>query len=238
MARLGIKMLEEQYGSLADKIQYIPHGCPNVPYLETGLHKKSLGLEGRVVLSTFGLLNRGKGIEYAIEALPPLVKENSRIIYLIIGVTHPEVRKQEGETYRGHLHSLIESFGLEKNVRFVNRFLTRNELIKYLQATDIYIIPYPNREQISSGTLSYALSTGKAIVTTPFLQAEEAVSEGVVMGSNFKDPHSIIDCVTTLLKNNETLERYRTRAYDYSRNMIWPNIAMKYVNLAYHALQP
>ncbi len=237
MARLGIKMLEEQYGSLADKIRYIPHGCPNVPYLETGLHKKSLGLDGRVVLSTFGLLSRGKGVEYAIEALPQLVKENSKIIYLIIGVTHPEVRKQEGETYRGYLQSVIESFGLEKNVRFVNRFLTRNEVIRYLQATDIYIIPYPNREQISSGTLSYALSTGKAIVTTPFLQAEEVISEGVVMGSNFKDPYSITDCVTTLLKNNETLERYRTRAYEYSRNMIWPNVAMKYVNLAYHALQ-
>lgn len=235
MARVGKKMLEDQYGSLADKIRYIPHGCPNVPYLETGLHKRSLGFEGRIVLSTFGLLSRGKGIEYAIESLPQLVKEDPRIIYLIIGVTHPEVRKQEGEIYRRYLQNLVESLKLEKNVRFVNRFLTKNELIKYLQATDIYIIPYSNREQISSGTLSYALSTGKAIVTTPFLQAEEVISEDVVMECNFKDPSSITDCVTKLLKNNETLERYRIKAYEHSRGMIWPTIAMKYVNLAYHA---
>jgi glycosyltransferase involved in cell wall biosynthesis len=236
MARVGIKILGDLYGTFADKIRYIPHGCPNVPFLETESHKRSLGLEGRVVLSTFGLLSRGKGIEYAIEALPQLVKEDPRVLYLIIGVTHPEVRKREGETYRECLLNLVESLGLEKNVRFVNRFLSRNELIRYLQATDIYVIPYPNREQISSGTLSYALSTGKAIVTTPFLQAEEVLFEGVAMGCEFKNPGSIAESVTTLLKDERSLNKYRVRAYDYSRQMIWPTIAMKYVNLSYNAL--
>jgi glycosyltransferase involved in cell wall biosynthesis len=155
---------------------------------------------------------------------------------MIIGETHPEVRKREGETYRQSLLDLVDSLGLGKNVRFVNRFLTESELIRYLQATDVYIIPYPNREQISSGTLSYALSTGKAIVTTPFLQAEEAISKGAAMECKFRDPSSIGECVTTLLEDDQIRQRFRRIAYEYGRAMIWPNVAMKYVNLFYHVL--
>jgi glycosyltransferase involved in cell wall biosynthesis len=125
---------------------------------------------------------------------------------------------------------------LEKNVRFVNRFLAENELIRYLQGTDIYVLPYPSREQISSGTLSYALSTGKAIVTTPFLHAEEVISNGAAMGCRFKDPNSIAECVKTLLKDNQMHERLSRTAYEYSRAMIWPNVAMSYVNVFYHVL--
>jgi glycosyltransferase involved in cell wall biosynthesis len=198
--------------------------------------KGSLALQDRVVLSTFGLLSSGKGIEYIITALPQVVKECPEILYLIIGETHPEVRKREGETYRQLLLNLVDSFGLEKNVRFVNRFLTENELIRYLQATDIYILPYPNREQISSGTLSYALSAGKAIVTTPFLQAEDVISKGAAMECEFRDPNSIAECIRALLKDDQIRQRSGRMAYEYSRAMIWPNVAMKYVNLFYHAL--
>jgi glycosyltransferase involved in cell wall biosynthesis len=126
--------------------------------------------------------------------------------------------------------------GMEKNVRFVNRFLTLNELINYLQATDVYVIPYPNREQISSGTLSYAMSTGRAIVTTPFLQAEEVISNGAALECKFKDPNSISECVNTLLKDRESRQRFRRTAYEYSRATIWPNVAMRYVNAFYHTL--
>jgi glycosyltransferase involved in cell wall biosynthesis len=118
----------------------------------------------------------------------------------------------------------------------VNRFLPENELINYLQATDIYVIPYPNREQISSGTLSYALSTGKAIVTTPFLHAEEVISNGAALKCEFKDPNSISGCVNTLLKDKQIHQRFSRIAYEYSRAMIWPNVAMSYVNVFYHAL--
>ncbi len=236
MAKAGIEILEQHYGSHVDRIRYIPHGCPNVPFIGTGMTKRSLGLKDRVVLSTFGLLSRGKGIEYAIEALPQIVKEHPSILYLIIGETHPEVRKIEGESYRQLLLDMVESLGLEKNVRFVNRFLAENELIRYLQATDIYVLPYPNREQISSGTLSYALSTGRAIITTPFLQAEEVISNGAALKCEFKDPDSIAERVNMLLKDNQIQQRFGRTAYEYSRAMIWPNVAMSYVNVFYHAL--
>jgi glycosyltransferase involved in cell wall biosynthesis len=236
MARIGIKILEELYDTFADKTRYIPHGCPNVPFIKSETLKQGLGIEDRIILSTFGLLSRGKGIEYAIQALPPIVEEYPRILYLIIGETHPEVRKHEGEEYRRNLFDLVESLGIEKNIRFVNRFLPKNELIRYLQATDIYITPYPNREQISSGTLLYALSTGKAIISTPFLHAEEIMSEGCAIRCEFKNPESITDSIRTLLRYDDIYERLEKRAYEYSRAMIWPNVAMKYVNLFYESL--
>jgi len=236
MAKMGLTILEQIYWTLADKARYIPHGCPNVPYIGSGLLKPSLGLEGRVILSTFGLISRGKGIEYAIEALPLIIKEEPRVLYLVIGETHPEVRKHEGESYRQQLLELVESLGIEENVRFVNRFLPKNELLRYLQATDVYIIPYPNREQISSGTMLYALSTGKAIVTTPFFHAEEVISEDCAMGCEFRAPSSITESVLTMLQNDDIQKGYEERAYDYSRGKIWPNIAMKYVNLFYETL--
>jgi glycosyltransferase involved in cell wall biosynthesis/CBS domain-containing protein len=236
MAQAGIGMLEKLYGGHADRIRYIPHGCPNVPRIETVMTKRSLGLKDRVVLSTFGLLSSGKGIEYVIEALPRVVREHPSVLYLIIGETHPEVRKHEGETYRQSLLNLVESLGLEKNVGFVNRFLPENELIMYLQASDIYVLPYPNREQISSGTLSYALSTGKAIVTTPFLHAEEVISRGAALECEFKDSDSIAERVNTLLKDNKMHQRLGRGAYEYSRAMIWPNVGMSYVNVFYQAL--
>lgn len=236
MARVGIQIFERLYETLADKVRYIPHGCPNVPFISGETIKSKIGLKGRTVLSTFGFLSRGKGIEYAIHALPPIVKEEPRVIYLVIGETHPEVRKQEGETYRKQLVHLVESLGLEKNVKFVDSFLPKKELIRYLQATDIYVVPYPNREQISSGTLLYALSTGKAIVTTPFLQAEEVISDGCAMECEFENPSSITNCIKTLLKQDHVRRRLAGKAYEYSRDMIWPNAAMKYVNLFHEAL--
>jgi CBS domain-containing protein/glycosyltransferase involved in cell wall biosynthesis len=236
MARVGLQILEQLYNTFADKVRYIPHGCPNVPFISSKTVKSRLGLEDRTILSTFGLLSRGKGIEYAIQALPPIVKEKPRILYLIIGETHPEVRKHEGEIYRKQLIDLVESLGLEENVRFLNRFMPKNDLIKYLQATDIYIIPYPNREQISSGTMLYALSTGKAIISTPFLHAQEVISEGCAIECEFRDPNSITDCIRTLVRFEDVHGKLEERAYDYSRGMIWPNVAMKYVNLFYGAL--
>lgn len=198
--------------------------------------KQSLGFRNRAVLSTFGLLSRAKGIEYVVEALSQIVKENPQTLYLIIGETHPEVRKHEGEAYRESLLNMVDSLGLQKNVRFVNRFLSENELLRYLQATDVYIIPYPNREQISSGTLSYALSTGKAIVTTPFLHAEEVIRNGAALECEFKNPNSIANNVMMVLRDRKIRQGLEKRAYEYSRDMIWPNVGMRYVNLFYQAL--
>lgn len=236
MARIGIEILEQLYDTFGDKAQYIPHGCPNVPFISNVTVKSSLGLENRVILSTFGLISRGKGIEYAINAIPQIVNVDPKVLYLIIGETHPEVRKHEGESYRQSLLDLVRDLGIERNVRFVNRFLEKSELIRYLQATDIYILPYPNKDQISSGTLLYALSTGKAIVSTPFLHAKEVISEGAAMECEFKDPESLSDSVINLMKFSDVHDKLERRAYQYSREMIWPNVGMRYVNLFYNAL--
>jgi glycosyltransferase involved in cell wall biosynthesis len=236
MAKVGMAILENNYDTLANNVRYIPHGCPNVPFISSESMKGILGLKGRKVLSTFGLLSRGKGMEYAIQSLPNIVEETPEVLYLIIGQTHPEVRKHEGESYRQYLMDLVDKLGLNENVRFVNRFVEKNELIRFLQATDVYIIPYPNRDQISSGTMLYALSTGKAIITTPFLHAEEVISQGGAMRCEFRSPESIADAVETLFTDGSLHEEYQKRAYEYSRDMIWPNVAMMYVNLLFETL--
>jgi len=231
MATAGIKMLQEEYDCPSYKIRCIPHGCPNAPQLETATIKRTFGLQDHTVLSTFGLLSSSKGVEDAIDALPQIVANHPEVLYLIIGETHPQVRKREGEKYRQELLEKVDSLRLTKNVGFVNRFLSENELIGYLQATDVYIVPYPNREQISSGTLSYALSTGKAIVTTPFLHAEEVISAGAALRCEFRNPNSLAQCVNTLLEDREIYKKQIRTAYEYSRAMIWPNVAMSYVNV-------
>lgn len=214
-----------------EKLNVIPHGCPDVPFVTSEKPKTSLGLRGRMVLSTFGLINRGKGIQYAIRALPSLVKKEPRILYLIIGETHPEVRKIEGERYRKRLMRLVDELKLRKHVRFYNRFLRKRELIRCLQATDIYITPYIDRNQISSGTLVYALGTGKAIVSTPYLHAEEALADGRGLMCKFRDPVSITECIKRLLEDPELKLSLEKKAYTYSRNFTWPKVAEKYVEL-------
>ena len=236
LARVGSKILEEVHDTLPFKVRYIPHGCPNVPFIKSSTAKKGLGLEDRYLLSTFGLISRGKGIEYAIQSLPDIIENRLDVLYLIIGETHPEVRKHEGESYRQSLFDLVEELGIEENVRFVNRFLSKSDLIRFLQATDTYILPYPNKDQISSGTMLYALCTGKAIVTTPFLHAEEVVKEGAALSCEFRDPASIAVNVNDLINSEEMKDQYEHMAYEYTRDKIWPNVAMKYINEFYKTL--
>ena len=236
LARVGARILEQVYDTLPDKVRYIPHGCPNVPFLESKPIKNILGYGDRVVLSTFGLISRGKGIEYAIKAIPEIASKIPNVLYLIIGETHPEVRKHEGESYRESLIELAESLGISENVRFINRFVSKSDLLTFLQATDVYILPYPNPEQISSGTMLYALCTGKAIVTTPFLHAQEVINQGAAMECEFRDSESIADSAIELLTSRDMLLAHERRAYNYSRDMIWPVVAMKYVNLFYECM--
>ena len=236
LARTGSRILEERYNCIPDKIRYIPHGCPNVPFIKSETPKTSLGFEDRYVLSTFGLISRGKGIEYVIKALPEIISVEPSILYIVIGETHPDVRKHEGESYRQSLYDLVNSLGVENNVRFVNRFLSKKDLIRFLQATDTYVLPYPNRDQISSGTMLYALCTGKAIVTTPFLHAEEVIDQRAALRCEFKDPHSIAECVNSFVKDDTMRAGYERKAYEISRGMIWPSVAMRYINEFYKDL--
>jgi len=236
IARIGARILEQTYDTLPDKVRYIPHGCPNVPFINSETVKNYLGYKNKVIMSTFGLISQGKGLEYAINALPGIVEKTPNLLYLIIGQTHPEVRKHEGERYRQSLIDQVKSLGIEENVRFINRFLPKNELIRFLQATEVYVLPYPNPEQISSGTMLYALCTGKAIVTTPFLHAQEIIAQGAALDCEFKNPDSITWAVNALLSSKQFHANFEKRAYEYSRDMIWPNVAMKYANLFYESI--
>jgi glycosyltransferase involved in cell wall biosynthesis len=235
MTSTALELLKN-YKIERDKIHVIQHGCPDVPFVESDKRKRFLGLSGRIVLSTFGLVNRGKGIQDVIRALPSLIKRDPRILYLIIGETHPEVRRIEGERYRKKLMRLVNELGLAKHVRFHNRFLSKRELISYLQATDIYITPYVDRNQISSGTLTYALGAGKAIISTPYLHAKEALANGRGLLCRFRSPHSIAGCIAKLVEDPELRHGLERKAYAYSRSFTWPKVAEKYAELFNHLL--
>jgi glycosyltransferase involved in cell wall biosynthesis len=236
MTKTALRLLEN-HNIKSEKIEVIPHGCPDVPFVTTEKPKTSLGLRAKIILSTFGLINRGKGIQHVIRALPSLVKEEPRILYLVIGETHPEVRKSEGERYRKRLIRLVDELKLGKHVRFYNRFLPKRELIRYLQATDIYITPYVDRNQISSGTLVYALGTGKAIISTPYLHAEEALADGRGLICKFRNPTSIAECINKLLEDPELKIGLERKAYAYSRNFTWPKAAERYAKLFHRLLE-
>jgi polysaccharide biosynthesis protein PslF len=230
IAHSATKILRQQ-GILCKNFVTIPHGCPDIQFIENNESvKESVGLGNRFVASTFGLISSGKGIEYAIRALPTVVKKEPRMLYLIVGQTHPEVRKQEGEKYRNKLMKIVNELGLDEHVRFDNRFLTKLELIKYLQATDIYITPYNSPDQISSGTLTYALGAGKAVVSTPYLHAQETLANNRGIFCRFKDPDSISRAIIKLL--DEKLRRnIQKRAYKYSRRFVWTTVAKQYIQL-------
>ena len=215
-----------------EKIEIIQHGCPDVPFVDSRKVKPSLfGLKEKLVLSTFGLIGRSKGIECVISALPDVVQKHPNIIYLVIGETHPEVRKFEGELYRKHLIKMVDDLDLNEHVKFHNRFLRERELIRYLQATDIYLSPYPDPNQISSGTLVYAMGTGKAVVATPYLHAKEALAEGRGLLCKFRDSKSIAEAINQLLENDELRGKIQRKVYSYSRNFTWPVVAKRYVEL-------
>lgn len=217
----------------AERLHVIPHGIPNFTRKESIRRrtKKLLGLGERPLLSTFGLIGPSKAIEYVIEALPRIVEHHPDVLYLVIGETHPHIRQREGESYRNGLMERARELGVSKHVRFNNRFLSNSELIRYLAATDVYIMAYLNPEQIVSGTLAYAVGCGKAVVATPFVYAEEMLADGRGIIVPFKDSSAIAEAVDGLLSNRRKLLQMEERAYRYSRAMTWPNVARMYLEL-------
>lgn len=223
--------LVKQYGLPSKKVTIIPHGCPDLPFMPSYKAKPTLGLQNKVVLSTFGLLSKGKGIENVIQALPEIIKKEPNLIYYVLGVTHPQVKKHEGEAYRNSLLKMAKDLGLRNHVRFLNRFLSKQEIYNYLLATDVYITPYLSPNQVSSGTLSYALAAGKAVVSTPYLHAKEALGEGRGVFCKFNDPQSIAEKVTEIIEDQKLRRSLEQKAYFYSRNFTWPIVAKKYLTL-------
>jgi polysaccharide biosynthesis protein PslF len=228
MARL---ILEEEYGLDPRKIFTIPHGVPEVDHTRPSKLKQAMQLEGRTIISTFGLLSSGKGIQYVIRGLPDVVKRHPDVLYLILGETHPEVRRREGEKYRNSLIELIKKLGLEQNVRFVNQYLSQQQLVRYLQATDVYVTPYIDRNQITSGTLAYALGCGKAVISTPYLYASEALAEGRGLLAEFQNPRSFARCINMLLENPALRQHCEAGAFEYGSAMSWGKVGARYAEL-------
>lgn len=228
ISRRGKKLLPEIYNVSPAKIKIIPHGTPDVSFSDTSFYKKYLHAENRPVILTFGLIRLSKGLEIAIEAMAEVVKKIPEALYIILGATHPSIKKKRGESYRVILERLVKEKNLEKNVVFRNEFVSKVELVKYLKGSDICITPYLSGDQISSGVLSYALACGKAIISTPYLYAKELLADGRGILIPFKDSYSLAKELIELIENDEKRQRMRKAAYDFGRNMTWEKVAVSY----------
>lgn len=222
------KILIERYDVEPFKIDVIPHGIPDLPFIDADYHKAEFGLAGKKVVLTFGLLSPGKGIENVIRALPEIVERDPSIHYVVLGVTHPNVLKVEGDRYRDSLKQLADELGVTDNVIFDDQFLGTPELLKYISACDVYVTPYNGKDQISSGTLSFAVGLGKPVVSTPYAYAEELLAEERGVLAPFRDSHAIAEAVASIFEDDEYRLRLRTNAYNYSRRMVWSSVADQY----------
>ncbi|MGQ9523642.1 MAG: glycosyltransferase family 4 protein [Armatimonadota bacterium] len=223
-------ILAQSYGVDTSKLVIIPHGVPNIRRIPVADAKRALGLEGRQVVSTFGLLSRGKGIEYAIQAIAKVAQKHPQVLYLVLGQTHPVVRREYGEEYRNYLQSLVKELGIQRNVRFENRYLTLDEIVAYLNASDVYVTPYLGPDQIVSGTLSYALGCGKAIVSTKYLYAKSVLGPGRGLLADFADPDSLAEGIDRLLSDHALRRSLEEAAFRYGRRTTWHNVAIDYLD--------
>ncbi|MCK5556760.1 MAG: glycosyltransferase family 4 protein, partial [Candidatus Hydrogenedentes bacterium] len=231
MANMAETLLRDKLDIPPDKIVVIPHGIPDVPFVDSNFFKDMFGVEGRRVLMTFGLLSPGKGLEYVIDAMPEIVRKHPDVVYFIVGATHPHVKAASGEEYRNSLSRRVHELGLRDNVIFVNRFVAQKELCEYLGAAEIYITPYLSESQITSGSLAYAMGTGKAVISTPYWHAGELLGDGRGRLVPFRDSDAIGEQILNLLDHETELNALRKLAYNYCRRMIWPRVAQDYLDL-------
>lgn len=237
MSRMGKRMLSDVYGIDPEKIKIIGHGIPDPKQFIYKNYKEELGIEGKKVLLTFGLLSKSKGIETTLRALPEIIEKHENIVYIILGASHPHVVKNEGENYREYLMQLTHQLGLSSHVIFIDRFVSQQELFGFLQMSDIYVIPYLSEKQITSGTLAYAMATDNAIVSTPFWHAQEALSERKGVFFDFNDSEALSRIIKKLLDNKLLLQRYQKKAAEYASQFDWKVVGEKYLNLFHSAVQ-
>jgi glycosyltransferase involved in cell wall biosynthesis len=229
MSARGVEFLREIYGVSPKKIDLIPHGIPDVPFVDPSFNKDLFGVKGKIVLLSFGLLSASKGIENVISALPAILARHPNVVYIVLGATHPHVVKNEGETYRISLQWLAQENGVDGQVIFYNHFVTLEELVEFISVADIYITPYLNEAQITSGTLAYTLGAGKAVISTPYWYAEEMLDEGRGVLVPFRDPAALAEQVNHLLDKESDRHAMRKRAYIFGREMTWPRVANRYM---------
>jgi glycosyltransferase involved in cell wall biosynthesis len=225
------KILCSVYNVPEKKVSFIHHGIPDISFVDPSFHKDRFGVEGRQVVMTFGLLSPQKGVEYMIKALPLIVKRYPDVVYIILGTTHPHIKRDHGEEYRVGLQQLIKRLGVGKNVIFHNRFVEMEDLCEFLGCADIYLTPYLGEEQISSGTLAYAMGSGKAIISTPYWYALDMLGEDRGRIVPFRDHKAIANQVIDLLDNEAQRHALRKRAYMFSRKAIWEEVAKGYLSL-------
>jgi glycosyltransferase involved in cell wall biosynthesis len=230
MVERGRQMLQEIYHAPPAKIDLIPHGIPDVGFVDPTYFKDQFGVEGRVVLLTFGLLSPNKGIEHVLNALPRILKEFPEVVYIVLGATHPNELRDHGEAYRHSLEILARKNKLEKNVIFYNQFVDLENLKEFIGAADLYITPYLNEAQITSGTLAYAFGAGKAVVSTPYWHAAELLAEDRGVLVPFGDAPAIAREVIGLLRDDTRRHAIRKNAYRIGREMIWSNVAQQYMH--------
>ncbi len=231
MSKKSIELLKEVYGAPAEKIEMIFHGTPDFTSLDSSHYKKRFKLEGRKMILTFGLLSPNKGIEAVIKALPPVVKEFPDLTYVVLGRTHPHVRRDHGERYRESLVKLVGKLNLRPHVIFDDRFVKLEELYEWLIASDIYITPYMNRAQVVSGTLSYAIGAGNAILSTPYWYAEEMLCDNRGLLFDFNDSEKLSQLLMGLLKDEKKLKELQARTYEFGRQMTWKKVSSRYAEL-------
>lgn len=229
MSERGRDDLREVYDVAVEKIDMIPHGIPDLPFVDPSFHKDLFGVEGKIVLLSFGLLSANKGLENVIAALPAILEKFPNVVYMILGATHPHVKRTEGESYRLSLQLMAQEMGVESSVIFYNRFVSLEELVEFIGAADIYITPYLNAAQSTSGVLAYTLGAGKAVISTPYWYAEEMLAEERGVLVPFRNPAAIAEQVIDLLSNESKRHSMRKRAYLFGREMIWPLVARRYM---------
>lgn len=231
MTQIAARLLVDTYGVERERIRVIPHGVPQVPFGRDESHKATLGFTGRRLICTFGLINRGKGLEHMIRGMPAVVAACPDAVYLIVGATHPQVKLHEGEAYREELAELAVALGVHEHVHFVNEYLGLPDLLCHLQACDVFVTPYPGKDQIASGTMAYAMAVVGAVISTPYLYAQEVLAGGRGIIVPFSDSAGMAEGAVRLLRDDRLRERTQWRAYQYVRPMFWPNVGRRYLEL-------
>jgi glycosyltransferase involved in cell wall biosynthesis len=229
MSEHSSQFLRDVFRVPGEKVDRIPHGIPDLPFVEPAFYKDSVSTEGKTVLLTFGLLSPNKGFESVIQALPRILSRHNNVVYIIAGATHPHVRRREGDRYRLQLQALAKELGVEENVVFHNRFVSPQEMASLVSSADIYVTPYRYEAQAVSGTLAYALGAGKAIISTPYWHAAELLRDGRGALVPFEDPAAIADTAIELLDNDAARHEMRERAYFYAQHMVWNRVAQSYM---------
>ncbi len=229
MSHLSSQFLQEIFKVPGSKIDMVPHGVPDLPFLDPNFYKDRFGVEGKAVLLTFGLLSPNKGIENVIQAMPQILAKHENVVYLVAGATHPHVLRRDGDKYRASLQALAKEVGVESRVIFHDRFVSPEEMAEFIGAADIYITPYRHEAQVVSGTLAYALGAGKAIISTPYWHAVELLDEGRGALVPFQDPNAIAQKAIELLATPALRHAMRKRAYLFARDMVWKKAAQGYM---------